>query len=175
MQSSSESPQSASSEFIEFLQEHQLSQQVTRPTRHRQGQISSLLDLVIISSELSVSSVLHTPPVGKSDHDVISFHSENCIMEKLPNQPRYNFKSADYVLLNDIISSIRWDEEFSNLELNDKLDMLQNFLQNIIKTFIPLSKLPARKGPSWNTPEVRLQINRKKRAYVELKKTPNTQ
>jgi hypothetical protein len=171
LQSSSESSQSASADFIEFLQENQLSQHVINPTRHRLGQVSSLLDLVITSSELCSTTVLHNPPVGKSDHDVLTFSIESSFNKKSSTQMKFNFKSADDILLNDIISSIDWEEEFFGLDLNDMVKILQSFLHNVIKTFIPISKSQTRKGPAWITAEVHLLINRKKRAYYALRKT----
>jgi hypothetical protein len=172
LQSSSESIQSASVDFIEFLQENQLSQHVIHPTRHRFGQVSSLLDLVITSNELSSTTVFHNPPIGKSDHDVLSFSIESSFTKKLSSQTKFNFKSADYILLNDIISSINWEEEFFGVDLNVMVKTLQSFLQNVIKTFIPISKSQSRTGPAWITPEVHLLINRKKRAYFALRKFP---
>ena len=64
---------SASSEFLDILKEHNLIQHVSNPTRHRVGQRSSLLDLIIASPSLTVSPITHSNPMGKSDHDTLFF------------------------------------------------------------------------------------------------------
>ena len=50
-----------------------LQQMVKNPTRRREGQRSTLDDLVLVNSESIVSEITHFSPLGKSDHDVLKF------------------------------------------------------------------------------------------------------
>ena len=56
--STTQSINSASYSFLNFLQEIALNQSVTSATHHREDQRSSLLDLIITSTDLSISSVI---------------------------------------------------------------------------------------------------------------------
>lgn len=168
----SQSVLSASYEFLELLQDFDCSQHVSKPTRHRQGQISSLLDLVITTSNLQITPVIHHAPLGLSDHDVLSFAAEVDFYTKPADLPKPNFRKADYVLLNSIISSIDWNYEFDGLHVDTQLETLENFLQDLIRTFIPMSKSIRNLNPPWFNKDIRLLVNRKKRAYGRLRKCP---
>ena len=69
----SQSDSSASYDLLEFIQDQDLVQHVTQPTRHRNGQRSSLLDLIISSSKLQIDTITHQAPLGRNDHDVLFF------------------------------------------------------------------------------------------------------
>ena len=57
--------------FYNTLSDHFFIQNVCEPTRHRDGQTSNLLDLILANDENVIDSVIHIPPIGKSDHDVL--------------------------------------------------------------------------------------------------------
>ena len=46
---------------------------VCNPTRKREGQRPSLIDLVLVNDEEIISEIEHHSPLGKSDHDVLIF------------------------------------------------------------------------------------------------------
>ena len=58
----------AASVFFDVTQDAYLIQHVTFPTRHREGQKSSLLDLVLTNEEFMVENLHDIAPIGKSDH-----------------------------------------------------------------------------------------------------------
>ena len=57
--------------FFDTVQDLYLVQHVKKPTRHREGQKSSLLDLVLTNKEYMVENLQNIAPMGKSDHDGI--------------------------------------------------------------------------------------------------------
>ena len=61
------------SDFIETLQNYFLHQHVTEPTRYRQNESPSLLDLIISSEEGMVYDLNYDPPLGESDHLCLTF------------------------------------------------------------------------------------------------------
>jgi hypothetical protein len=168
-----QSDSSASHEFIEFLQDHNLSQHVLRPTRHRHGQISSLLDLVITCSDIQVSPISHHAPLGHSDHDVLSFQINLDFCRRLPCADRANFHRADYVLINDILASIDWAYELEGLDVDRQLHILEDFIQNIIIHFVPITNKVNSCRPKWSNNETRLLVNQKKRAYNRFRNLPS--
>ena len=77
--------------FLSLLDDLFIIQHITFPTRYRNNQTSSVLDLILSIDQYAVSNVTSLPPLGKSDHIVISFeflcyHSVECI-----NVPKYLF------------------------------------------------------------------------------------
>ena len=54
--------------FLETVDDLFLFQHVLTPTRQRQGQVPSTLDLVLSDDEHSVNKLLVTDSLGKSDH-----------------------------------------------------------------------------------------------------------
>lgn len=64
---------SFASSLLEISHELALHQLVREPTRLREGQSPSILDLVFCRYENDVSSLCFFPPLGKSDHVVLKF------------------------------------------------------------------------------------------------------
>ena len=59
--------------FIDAIQDAFMYQMVKKPTRNKEGQKASVLDLVIVNNGCLVSDIEHCSPIGKSNHDVLSF------------------------------------------------------------------------------------------------------
>lgn len=57
--------------FVNCLKDIFLNQMINKPTRHRNGQQSNILDLCITNDDLFISNIEHLDPIGKSDHEVI--------------------------------------------------------------------------------------------------------
>ena len=77
--------------FLTLLDDLFITQHITIPTRYRNNQTPSVLDLILSIDQYAVSNVTSLSPLGKSDHIVISFeflcyHSVECI-----NVPKYLF------------------------------------------------------------------------------------
>jgi len=65
--------QSLSAGFLNACEDAFLTQHVTKPTRHRHGQTSSILDLIFTSDSdmIEDSNITHLSPLGSSDHEVL--------------------------------------------------------------------------------------------------------
>ena len=66
------SPDSIDAEFLNLMDDLFVTQHVNFPTRVREGQVPSLLDLVFTNDECFISEITSFPPLGKSDHVTIS-------------------------------------------------------------------------------------------------------
>ena len=64
---------SSETRFIETIRDCFLLQHVEQPTRRRGDDEPSTLDLVFSNESMQVSEITHNPPLGKSDHDVLTF------------------------------------------------------------------------------------------------------
>ena len=63
----------AGNTFLETLDELFLFQYVFTPTRQRQGQVPSTLDLVLSDDEHSLRKLVVTDSLGKSDHFMVEY------------------------------------------------------------------------------------------------------
>ena len=71
---SSENREHISSVFLEGIKDCFLFQDVREPTRFIEGQIPSILDLILTNKENMVEKIDYPPSLGKSDHVVLSFN-----------------------------------------------------------------------------------------------------
>ena len=86
-------------DFINTLHESFLYQHVKKPTRHRLGEKSNILDLVITNEEGIVSDIEHLPGLGKSDHECLLFNI-NCMKRTdKTNVKHYNVFKAKYTVI----------------------------------------------------------------------------
>ena len=83
---------------------------IQKPTRHRINQNSNLLDLVLSEQEEDIDEIKIQDPIGKSDHNVISFRYiinadfDNTKVEK------FNYNKANYEEMKEDLD-INWGEE----------------------------------------------------------------
>ena len=63
-----------SSLFLETVRDSFLFQQVSKPTRMREHENDSLLDLILTNEENMVEDLQYLPPSRKSDHLVLDFN-----------------------------------------------------------------------------------------------------
>ena len=80
-------------EFIETVRDCYLHQHNLENSRHRGNDEPSLLDLVLTDESMQVTEVLHQAPLGKSDHNVITFQF-NCYLDY--SKPREKFDEKIY-------------------------------------------------------------------------------
>ena len=161
--------------FLSIMMDNHLTQLVSFPTRFRQGQNPSLLDLVLVHDELLVESLDSLPGVGKSDHIILSVTICVPTSRKFNPNTKYNFNLADFDLINSIIESIDWHAEFQNLSCDDALDVLQCFLLTICQNFVPKLK-PRTASPKhavWMHKDIKKLINKKKRMWDTYKANPS--
>ena len=134
-----------SSQFLEGVRDTYFFQHILDPTRYREGNESSVLDLILTNEEEMVTDIKHLPGLGKRDHLVIDFsfichtlQENKCSTEKL------NFFKGNYMYnsIRNQLSLVSWHEE---LHVND-MNLLQSWSQfaeiniHLMKNNIPVSK-----------------------------------
>ena len=86
----------AGNTFLEDLDDLFLFQHMFTPTRQRQDQIPSTLDLVLSDDEYFVNKLLVTHSLRKSDHFMVEFEYI-CYAVAMDNHiPRYLYDFGDY-------------------------------------------------------------------------------
>ena len=98
-------------DFIETLQACFLHQNITEPTRYRKGQQSNLVDLILTSEEGMVQNLIYHPPLGESDHVVLTFdlplkHRKNVGGRKA----QHNVLKTNFEAVTKDLNSLKWDE-----------------------------------------------------------------
>ena len=63
--------------LLDTLNDNFLEQLIDEPTRYREGQNPSLLDLLIVSTPDMISDIKYCSPLGKSDHVTICYKVQN--------------------------------------------------------------------------------------------------
>ena len=82
--------------FIETISDYYLYQHLLEPIRCRNTDNPSLIDLVLTNEVMQVSDVEYHPPIGKSDHCVISLNTFNCYFDYFQPKERYVYHKTDF-------------------------------------------------------------------------------
>ena len=128
--------------FVECIRDTYRFQHVKQPTRVREGNEPSLLDLIFTNEENMIENLTTHPSLGKSDHLILSF---NYICYTLPDfkceqKSRLNFFKGDYVSIREELDKINWT---NNLNGMDMLQSWRSFAEiniDLMEKYIPVSK-----------------------------------
>ena len=166
-----QSDNSKEAKFIEGVRDSYLYQHVESPTRRRGTDDPSLLDLILTNEEMQISDIIHGAPLGKSDHDVLSFKFQ-CYVDFSRKKERYIFERGDYEAMRNSDSMKHWLEEFVNLtntteRTSEELwNSLKSQLHKMIKEFVPLET--ASNAPIWKD-KGSIPIDKKARQAIKKK------
>ena len=160
--------------FLSTVVNSHLFQIVNSPTRFRAGQTPNILDLVLVHDELSIQSLESLPGIGKSDHVMLLITVQFFNELKFNPNTKFNFNKADFDLINSIINSINWQNEFHGLNCDDALEVLNCFLLTLCHSFIPQTKIspPKFNKAPWMSRDIKTLINRKKHSWDIYKLNP---
>ena len=147
--------------FMETLQDLFLKQHVTEPTRYREGEKPSLLDLIITNEIGMIQNVSYLPALGDSDHCCLRFYL-NCYAQhymskeiKIPNYYR-----ADYASIRSRLNSIDWEVTLTG-SINEDYPVFIEHLDSATKNCIPNRMSPKKKKNLYMTSEA-LRLKNKK-------------
>lgn len=138
------------SRFLEIVRDNFLYQQVSQPTRVRENERESLLDLILTNEENMVEDLQYLPPLGKSDHLVLNF---NLILYSPENETKVekrNYFKGDY---EKIRSSLK-NKDLSGIinqatSTNEAWESFTDIIQEVSEANIPVCKTLHKK---YNTP-----------------------
>ena len=87
--------ESKESKFIDTVQSCYLHQHTHLPTRRRGNDNPSLLDLLFTDEAMQISDISHHAPLGKSDHDIITFKFHS-YLDFSKSKERFIYDRADF-------------------------------------------------------------------------------
>ena len=140
------------------------------PTRRRGNDQPSLLDLLFTNEAMQISDICHHAPIGKSDHDVISFNFHAYLDFTKPME-RYVYDRADYEAMKKHLNDVRWKEEYLQSGQNKTIEELWNALKlklmDLRNRFVPKPKISEK--PKWKE-RGSVPINRSLQEAIRMKK-----
>ena len=128
--------------FLETVRDCFFYQHVTEPTRIREQNTPSVLDLILTNEENMVSNLQYIQGLGRSDHLVLSFNF-NCYVNTTlnPSFKKRNFFKGDYLSINTSLQSINWEVVLNGLDSSQSWSFLAEHLIQLLEKYIPESKV----------------------------------
>ena len=125
-----------------------------RPTRRRGEDEPSVLDLIFTNEAMQVSEVVHSPPLGKSDHDVLTFEFQ-CYVDYSKSKERYMFQKGKYAEMREHLSNSNWIDEY--IKMSNEPGMkpetmwgtLKSKLLELRNKYVPLGNSNSK--PTWKS------------------------
>ena len=154
-------PGTFNAEFLDIIQVYPLYNHTKAPTRFRLPDVPSLLDLILTNDELMVENVEYHPPLGRSDHAVLTFRFV-CYANKSDTHTSMRSRT-DYVKLRQLASSIDW-KFLSTCDPIQAWDRLENSLRSLINTTTEVK-------PIRNTKFSSSRIRSRTRKWIALRNT----
>ena len=159
-------------ELLELLRDQYLFQHVSTPTRYRPGQTPNALDLVLTNEEGMVCNLQTHPPLGKSDHVILTF-TLRCYTTAEPVMPsKPALHRGDYNAMIRMSWEASWDvPEGCSIDQHNRAFRL--ILEGICEQGIPKQRPNGRKRNIYMTREALALQNRKKKMWKTYLQTQN--
>ena len=136
--------------FIETLRDCYFHQHNLENSRRRGNDEPSLIDLILTDESMQVSDVRHQAPLGKSDHDVITFKF-NCYLDYSKPKERFLYDKADFEAMRKQLEDDGWSDQFvSSAESKSVEELwvsLKSTLMKLRKLYVPMKKSSS--TPKW--------------------------
>ena len=130
--------------FIETLRDCYMFQHNDQYTRRRGNDNPSLIDLILTDEALQVSQITQHSPLGKSDHNVITF-TFNCYLDFSKPKEMFAYDKADYEAMKKDLTETEWTENFTLSVTSKNTNELWNDLKTKLNTlrdkFVPVKMI----------------------------------
>ena len=160
--------------FINAVQSCFLHQHMTNPTRRRGNDEPSLLDLLFTNEAMQITDIQHHAPLGKSDHDVITFKF-HAYLDFTKPKVSYVFEKGDYNSMKAHLSEINWKEVLLETGGGKSVETIWTEIKSKIlylrNRFVPKKKVEGK--PTWSSKGT-VPIDSTLRTAIREKKRPTT-
>lgn len=133
-----------------------------------------ILDLTLTNIN-NVNTSLARGIVGEdSYHPAFTFKLDpnDVKFMKCKKSTKINFRGANYIAINERISSVNWHHELNNLNSNEATDKFYIIINNIISQMAPKIKPKVEGFPKWFSNDL-IKLVREKETYFNLIKRTN--
>ena len=143
-------------------------QKVQKPTRNtRLDQKSNIVDLVLVNEENLISEIIHSAPLGASDHDVLYFQLNiQKKKQKETKSKRFNLSKGKYGEMRKEISQENW-QDLEQMNVEETWVTIKNKIVSQMNKHIPKTDVNNTKKlkPCWMNNKVFRKIKKKYHAY----------
>ena len=128
--------------FHETCQDEFLYQHVREFTRARGSDEPSLLDLVLSRDQLEVEELKYCPPIGKSDHCVLTFTFLVDRGVRMANScsTKRNYHKGDYNAARQMLGTVNWEEDLRGKETEEAWLIFLEHVLRAVQLTVPLSQ-----------------------------------
>ena len=123
-----------------------LIQHIQQPTRIREGQEPSLVDLVLTNREDMISDISLLPGLGKSDHSIIIGNLACSPFSKV-RHAKFNYKKADFNKLLSCLDQVDWDQALYGLSVDDAWSRIKMEINKAVESSVPKIRPGGRRKP----------------------------
>ncbi|KAJ3656648.1 hypothetical protein Zmor_000101 [Zophobas morio] len=166
-------PRSTSEQLlVKLLQNSHLVQMVNQPTRYRQNQDPSRLDLILSSDENLFTNIQYLDPIGKSDHVVISGQLQLCY-KVIPRTVVKNKSVINFVEVNSEFANLDWTSILTNSNILENWAVFKITFNTVVAkhTVIFTSKKSGTKP--WINSRILKMVKEKRRLWKIYKRSRN--
>ena len=163
-------------EVIENIRDAFLIQKLSRTTKHRNGQQSTMPDLILVNENNLISNIDHRAPLGLSDHEVLIF--QMYVAKTKLNQEdcfKYNLRKGNYNNLRQEGRETDWST-LDDMDVNSCWSHVRDWVQSGMDRHIP--KVTVKKSvntsktkPKWMDRKNLRQIKKKYNAFKRYLET----
>ena len=122
--------------FINCIQDVYWNQHITKPTRYREGEEPSTLDLVFTNEEAMIQQVSDQSPLGKSDHSVLLINFQIKHTANFTPRTIHCYDKGDYESMrNDL--NINWDAELDSCAVNEQWSKIKEKIRVSVTNHVP--------------------------------------
>lgn len=160
-----------STRLLECFLDHNLTQHVTRPTRWRDRQVGSILDLILSSKDDLVDDIEYLPHLGESDHCVLVTH----ILTKLEapeidelGKTSLNWEKANFPAIRGRLGESDLASAIDEMEVEEAWSVFKEGILSAAYRYTPKRKSSnpkAQKKPLWANPKSLKKVRRKREAF----------
>ena len=125
--------ESKGEQFIEAMRDSYLYQHVEETMRCRGTDNPSTIDLIFTNEENHISKLNYGCPLGKSDHNVLSF-TFNCYLELKSHAGRYACESANFTEMRKCLQDSKWSTHFTETATDKTVEVLWNEFKCMLRT-----------------------------------------
>ena len=139
---------------FDITQDLFLKQHVDFNTRFREGNESSMLDLIFTNEDYMIENLRSIAPLGKSDHVglLFTFITYSAIDSRVYGGKKHDYWKADMSEINSSLQKVKWEEEMENKGVNQSWRFFRSKIEEVVKNNVPLKeRRKQRSKPPWQT------------------------
>ncbi|XP_071941051.1 uncharacterized protein [Antedon mediterranea] len=164
-----------SQRFLDIIKDLFWYQHITVTTRFRSGQEPSLLDLIFSKNVDEVEDINIKPPLGKSDHAIVTFKVEVEGQERREHTEARNYYRGEY---DNMRQALKISDVKHFYEINSGIEMskaIENKINECVSIYVPLRRKNVNTKKEWMNNELKNEIKKKHNKWNRFQKKKNKQ